>query len=158
MRRLTLMLFATVSMTALSGGMNGLQAADGHSHDSHGTQHALTLDHGSKWATDDALRQGMAGIRTLVDAHHRQGGGDYAELADGIRSHIDQVIANCRLTPKADAALHVVLGEMFDGVALLEGEKGEGARAQGVERLAHALDQYGQYFDHPDWADPHAAH
>lgn len=161
MQRLTLVLFTVATLTLWSG--PGLYAAnshshDSHSHDSHEGQPALSLNNGSKWETDEALRHGMIGIRDLVDAHQQQGGGGYPELAHGIRSNVDHVIENCKLDPEADAALHVVLGDVFDGIALLEGEKGENARGQGVDRIAHALEQYGRYFDHPDWADVHTAH
>lgn len=163
MRRLTLTLFTVASLTALSGGMHTLHAADSHAHDSHahdshGQQHAAIPDDGSKWETDEALRHGMAGIRDLVDVHRQQGGEDYPGLARGVRSNVDHVIGNCKLDPEADAALHVVLGELFEAIALLDGEQGEHARGQGVERIARALDQYGRYFDHPGWADSHAAH
>lgn len=163
MRRLTLMLFTIASLAALPGGMHALHAADSHAHDSHAHdghegQHATLPDDGSKWETDEALRHGMTGIRDLVDAHRQQGGEDYPGLARGVRSNVDHVIENCKLDPAADAALHVVLGEVFEGIALLDGEKGEHARSQGVERITRALDQYGQYFDHPGWADSHMTH
>ncbi|MFZ5619620.1 MAG: hypothetical protein ACOY5W_01195 [Pseudomonadota bacterium] len=163
MRRLTLTLFAAAALAASPGGISTLHAADTHAHDSHahgspGEQQVPIPDGGGRWETDEALRHGMAGIRELVDAHRRQGAGDYPGLARGVRSNVDHVIGNCKLDPEADAALHAVLGEMFEGIALLEGEKGENARGEGVERIARALDQYGRYFDHPGWTDPHAAH
>lgn len=131
-----------------------------HNHDDHAhhdTHQMLRLDNGQKWATDEALRHAMRSIHDLLRPH-LAGQGDtnnLAQLAHGVRDNIDYMVQNCKLEPEADAVLHVILGEMFKGMALLEGEQGDDMRHQGIERIAHALHQYAEYFDHPDFeADP----
>lgn len=129
-----------------------------HGHDQH-TQQALHLDNGKKWRTDETLREGMQGIRASVEPH-LQGGDhaaaqEYAKLAHAIQGNIDQIVQGCKLEPEADAVLHVLLGDLFEGIALLEGKKGDAARPEGVERVLHTLKNYGRYFDHPGWEHSH---
>lgn len=140
----------------------GAYAADMHGHD-HGhdqhTQQALHLDNGKKWQTDASLRAGMEGIRASVE-RHRHGAEhapaqEYGELARAIQGNIDQIVQGCKLEPQADAVLHVLLGELFEGMALLEGKKGDAARPEGVERVLHTLANYSRYFDHPGWELSH---
>lgn len=127
-----------------------------HNHDDHAhhdAQQMLRLDNGQKWATDEALRHAMRGIHDLLRPHlaRQSDANDLAQLAQGVRDNIDYMVQNCKLEPEADAVLHIILGEMFEGVALLEGEQGDDMRHQGIERIAHALHQYAEYFQHPDF-------
>ena len=114
----------------------------------------LTLDHGRKWATDEALRRGMGEMRQSVAAalpkiHHDQfTAAEYERLAADIEGQIDYVTANCKLSPEADMQLHVVLGEIIDGVGQMQG----GAkREKGAVKIVKALDAYGAHFDHQGW-------
>lgn len=120
-------------------------------HDSHASQAALSLNDGNKWATDEALRHAMHGIVELMQPHLHQpaASADYSTLSHGIHSNIEYMVQNCKLEPAADAALHVIIGEMIAGTELLDGKQGEAARSQGVEKIAQALTSYTQYFDHP---------
>lgn len=133
------------------------QGHDEHDHGHDATQ-TLTLNNGSKWETDEALRHAMGSILTLVEPHlHTPASADdFAHLAHGVHSNIEYMVQNCRLEPQADAALHTIIGAMFEGIALLQGEHGEAVRQEGVGRIAQALQNYGEYFDHPDFAVPHA--
>ncbi len=147
----------------------GHDAGHAHEHGSEAT--GLTLDDGGrKWATDEALRTGMQAIRAQLMAlpepalpEQRQ------QLAAGIRDQVSYLIAHCKLEPRADAVLHVLIGQLLAGADALEtaGNNTPGSEAAGAENVASrtaqtgkpdaiqalhsALADYGQYFDHPGW-------
>ena len=134
-------------------------AADHHHHD-HGTQShgTLHLNGDQKWVTDEALRLNMGGIRAQIVAH-REGiqrstlsQQQYRELAKEIKQYINTIVAECKLTPEADAMLHLVLADMLKGVDMLEG-KGGSKPAEGAHKITDALNAYGRYFDHPGWRE-----
>lgn len=154
------------SMTALavafgSAALLGLQApaiaADARQHGHGGAEsHKLQLDHGKKWSTDEPLRKGMGEIRSLIDAQHagihkgRLKPADYAALGEKIEAQVGYVVANCKLDAEADANLHIVVGEILEGVEAMKGKEKRSPRA-GAGKVVDALNDYGKYFDHPGW-------
>ena len=58
---------------------------------------------------------------------------------------------NCKLDPKADEQLHIVIAEMVAGADLAQGKQGDPERASGVVKIAQALNTYGAHFQHPGW-------
>ena len=125
------------------------------SHDEHAAGSVeLSLNQGRKWATDDALRQGMTAIREAMaqnlSAMHdgRYTPAHYTALATTLEEQIDGITRNCHLPPDADAQLHIVLAGILEGI---EGLKSDGARVQGAAKVLRALDAYGTHFDHPGW-------
>jgi hypothetical protein len=61
------------------------------------------------------------------------------------------IVANCRLSPDADAMLHLVIAELLAGADAMEG-KAKGANpGAGADKVIQALDDYGRHFDHPGW-------
>lgn len=114
---------------------------------------ALHLDHGRRWATTPPLRQGMNGIRKAVaeavpTPPRALTAVEAKRLADAIRLQVDYLVANCVLAPEADAALHVLLGQMLEGAQALRRNPADEAALHGI--LA-ALNDYPAYFDHPGW-------
>ena len=103
--------------TAISSAGPAMAQAAAHGHDA-ATPHQLSLDQGRKWVTDDALRNGMDRIRGLVeprlgDAHAgKLTATQYRELATQIETEVGGIVANCKLEPKADAMLHLVIAEL----------------------------------------------
>jgi hypothetical protein len=125
-------------------------------HENHGSPEiALRLNDGQQWRTDDALRLGMEGMRAQLAAavNEMQAGkftpSDYAALADDLQAQTDYIVANCKLPEDADAQLHIVLGEILEGMAAMR--SGESA-SDGAARVARALEAYAAHFDHPGWA------
>jgi hypothetical protein len=58
------------------------------------------------------------------------------------------MIANCRLEPQPDAALHVLIGRMLGAAeALRENPAAPG----GMPELVAVVRAYGASFDHPGW-------
>jgi hypothetical protein len=122
-----------------------------HAHEHHGAEPALTLDHGKKWATDAPLREGMANIRKIMKESSVKPTPEGNQRAAGrMNEEIQKIFKTCKLTPKADANLHLVLAEMMKGTGALKDASLPAAEAYG--RISKALDLYGQHFDHPGWS------
>ena len=128
-------------------------------HDQHGAQaqHTLQLNAGKKWTTDDALRKGMTSIRgavasALPAAHAgKMTTAEYDALGGQLGGQVGYIVQNCKLDPKADAQLHVVIGEIGNGIEVIEGKAAGKDRAEGVVAIAQALNRYGRYFQHAGW-------
>ncbi|HLO64203.1 MAG TPA: hypothetical protein VK165_14695 [Azonexus sp.] len=137
-----------------------LHAADNHEHHHHG--HAgqqsspLQLNSGKKWATDEALRQGMSSINQAMARAHPQirknsfSDDQYRELAATISQNVGYIVENCKLEAKADAMLHLVIADLQAGADVMAG-KTQGARHEGAQQVFKSLKAYGQYFQHPGW-------
>lgn len=114
---------------------------------------ALTLNDGKKWETDATLRRGMARIAALVAPlaskmeEERLDPIEAARVADGVRDEVNILVSNCRLEPKADAALHVLIGEMLAGADILLQPD---PSMEGVRMISEALDLYPRYFEDAD--------
>lgn len=132
-------------------------AAEDHSKHGAGAPHKLELNAGKKWATDKPLRKAMSEIRktavgTLDAVHHgKDTPAAFDAAAKAITAEVSYAVANCKLDPKADAQLHVVIGDILKGTEVLEGKQPEVARAEGVVAVARALNAYGEHFNHPGW-------
>jgi hypothetical protein len=131
-------------------------AVEPHSHDGAAPAHKLTLDHGRKWATDAPLREGMAQIRAALARQHAavkkgtMSDAGYAELGATIEKNVASIVAKCKLSPEADANLHVVIAELTGAADVLQA--GPTANHEEAARKAmNAVNLYGRYFDHPGW-------
>lgn len=104
------------------------------------------LNNGAKWQGDENLPRGMADIRDAVQA---QAGALHSgtidapgrkALAGEIMQQVDFIVANCKLSPEADEHIHIILGQVIDGAAALEGE---GPTDVAAATIVTALDAYG---------------
>jgi len=124
-----------------------------HGHDENATS-ALSLDQGKKWQTDAALRQGMQSINDAVMRnvdtfhHNKLTQSDAEKLAQHINDQVTYLVTNCKLESKADATLHVLIGELLAGADAL---KKNPQSMQGMPVLVKALMQYPEYFEHKGW-------
>lgn len=149
-------LLGAVAAAALAATLSGTALAQGAAHD-HGAAapHKLALDAGRKWATDEPLRAGMQRIRALVapqlQAAHagKLTPAQYRQLATQVETEVGGIVANCKLEPKADAMLHIVIADMAQGVDAMAGKNARMRPALGLVKVAQAVDQYGGHFDHP---------
>lgn len=152
---------AILSIAALPGmGANIAQAQEhshSHAHHDHAGETArLTLNNGSKWQTDANLRQGMDRIRDALSAelHAIHTGKATAEqyrvLAAKTNDQIAFMVKNCKLEPKVDEMLHLVLADIIAGADAMSGKDLVEAR-KGAEKIAEALESYGKHFAHPGW-------
>jgi hypothetical protein len=154
-----LILAATLALGAAPA-----RAADhAHGHDAHGAA-TLKLDNGQKWKTDAPLRQGMASIKAAVQPHlHAIHGNtlkaaNYQALAQRTNSQIAFMVENCKLAPDADAQLHLVIAELGAAAEAMAGKDQAQSRQKGALQLVHALESYGEFFDHPGWTGATAQH
>ncbi|WP_198137065.1 hypothetical protein [Nitrobacter hamburgensis] len=114
----------------------------------------LQLDHGKKWQTDHALRQGMSEIHTAMEQSlppiHKKAftPAQYEALAERIQRQIDYVVGNCKLPEDADQQLHLVLEWIIDGVAVM---KAKTNREHGAVKIVEALGKYREYFEPAGW-------
>lgn len=157
----TLMAATLVAMFALA--VAGYAQTAAHDH-GHAASHALTLNHGAKWATDAPLRAGMTQIRALVapqvEAAHegRLDQTQSRQLAQRVETELAGIVANCKLEPAADEVLHVVLADMSASVDVLQGKSSAVTPAAAVAKLAETLNQYADHFDHPGFEPIRSAH
>ena len=128
------------------------------SHDAH-AEHgpAPVLAEGQRWATDEPLRAAMTRIRQAVERIDRQQlqAADAETIAIAVEQDIAYMVANCRLEPEPDAALHALIGRMMNAAAALRQDPMSDA---GMPQLMAVLHEYQATFDHPGWTAPGQAH
>lgn len=124
-------------------------------HDEHAAHVAIPqLEPGQRWPTDEPLREAMLRIRAAVEtsAQESDKGRLPANAAHALANAVDEnvkfMIANCKLAPEPDAALHVLIGRMLNAAAALH--KNPDA-ADGVPQLRAVLHDYSMTFDHAGW-------
>jgi len=69
-------------------------------------------------------------------------------LAGSLNDHLNFLFKNCKLEPKADAQLHILLAKIMRG---LEQMKSADNQKQGVVLIIQSLDEYPAYFEDSDW-------
>ncbi|MFO1322399.1 MAG: hypothetical protein U1F52_22575 [Burkholderiales bacterium] len=144
---------------ALAAGGSTLSAAEhehaGHKHHDHAPA-KLQFDHGRKWATDQTLRKEMETLRsTLAERieaihHGTVSPEEYQSLGRNVETRIGNIVAQCKLEPKADAMLHIIIAELGAAADVMQG-KTPGKPAAAAHRVVVTLNSYGRYFDHPGW-------
>lgn len=150
------LLTAAVAAAAVAAALSAPAFAQTAAHD-HGSAspHKLTLNQGRKWATDEPLRAGMGSIRSLVEpqlaaAHAgKLTPAQYRELATKVETEVGGIVANCKLEPKADAMLHLLIADIGAGTDAMAGKDAKARPALGLVKVAQAVNQYGSHFDHP---------
>lgn len=132
-------------------------AADAHDHHHEAAAPAqLQLDQGRKWPTDAPLRKAMTALRAEFAGklHAIHNGSltkeDYVGLGKSIEGQIGAIVSQCRLEPKADTMLHIVIGDLGNAADVMQG-KAAGDPAEAAHHAVMALNNYGQYFAHPGW-------
>lgn len=149
---------ALVAATALALGFwTHAIAQAAHTHRPDAVVQALTLNAGQRWATDEHLRKAMGTIRDGMNASlqdiHRGTLADakYGALAEMVNAEVSFMVSNCRLEPKADAQLHLLIAELLEGADAMAGKRTQGTRQHGAQKVIGALEDYDTYFDDPGW-------
>lgn len=124
-------------------GAHGVPAQE-HAHEHAGAAHVAATADGLLHATDAPLRAGMLKIRDLLAAPRPGDGVAARALADNIDGEVQQLFAQCKLEPDADAALHGVLALLLEGAAGLRADTGDD---DAWAKLQQALKLYPQRFD-----------
>ncbi|HEX5685924.1 MAG TPA: hypothetical protein VFY73_18010 [Ideonella sp.] len=147
-------LVTAVTVAAMTMALSLPARAETAAHD-HGAAapHKLALNQGHKWAADEALRAGMGRIRNLVEpqlgaAHSgKLTPAQYRALATQVETEVGGIVANCKLEPKADAMLHLVIADIGAGTDTMAGKDAKTRPALGLVKVAQAVNQYASHFD-----------
>lgn len=131
---------------------------DGHdAHRHHGEGEPVLLPApATPWAADAALTEGMNRLHAAVANALSQPELDAAaaaHTAQQVEDGVAYLIANCRLEPEADAALHALIAGLLSGAAALREDP---ASETGLPRLQAMLEAYPRYFAQPGWVAPGA--
>lgn len=128
-------------------------------HDAHAAHESgattLQLNAGKKWETDETLRKAMGNIRQTVAAslneihENRLSAAGYGALAKKVEGEVGGIVANCKLEPKADAQLHLVVADLLAGSDQMAGKVKKSKRMDGAVKVIGALEKYATYFDDP---------
>lgn len=147
---------------ALSIGLLALAASaqaapPSHEHEHHGpavdASAQASKPIGQRFATDEHLRKGMAEVHSALDdlAHYEMGhmpANMAAERAGKIEEAVNGIIANCKLAPEADAALHHIILPLQSAAQRL---KKDPADIAAVSAMREAVAGYPGQFDDPSW-------
>ena len=129
------------------------QSAAHHDHAAHAGHDAKPQVPAQRWATDAPLRAGMRNLREATETlnHYEMGHLDDVQrdnAVEKIDAAIKDMVANCKLKPEADAALHGLLAKFIAGAnAARAGKFGKAELAP----MQDALAQYPQLFDDAEW-------
>ena len=104
-----------------------------------------------RFATDATLRREMQGIRASVEGlghyeHGHMGPEQAVLLANAIEDHVRTIIANCKLPPDADAALHQIIVPLMQNAGALK-QKPEDLSP--IAPMRSALARYDAQFQQP---------
>ena len=102
-----------------------------------------------RFATDATLRQEMKGIRASVEGlghyeHGHMGPEQAVTLATAIEVHVNTIIANCKLPPDADAALHEIIVPLLRNAGAL---KKNPADLSAIAPMREAIASYDRQFN-----------
>jgi hypothetical protein len=152
---------AAICIAALAlGAAVPAYATSPHSHEAaHAASPAqgrLSFDQGRKWSTDEALRRHMEEIRAAL-AQRREAilddkltSRDERALAETIENRVAAILTDCKLEPRADANLHLIVADLVQAADILQG-KSRLPRRTGATLAVRATQMYATYFDHPGW-------
>ncbi|MDE2407814.1 MAG: DnrO protein [Xanthomonadaceae bacterium] len=106
-----------------------------------------------RWATDAPLRAGMRELREATELlnHYEMGHLDDTQRDNAvvqIDAAVKDMIANCKLKPDADAALHGLLVKFIAGANAARA--GKFTKAE-LTPMQEALVQYPKQFQDPKW-------
>ncbi|MDO8925447.1 MAG: hypothetical protein Q7U94_00890 [Sideroxyarcus sp.] len=151
MKRNILTALTVISLAAAGPALAANKAA----HDHGDATATLQLNAGKKWETDATLRKAIGDLRQSLaknlDAIHKNRfpASGYGGLAHQVEGAVSVIIANCKLEPKADAQLHIIVADLLAGAEQMAGKAKRAKPRDGAIKVLGALDNYGKYFDDP---------
>lgn len=104
-----------------------------------------------RWLADAALREGMGRIgRTVATFQHYEHGHmgpkQAVALATLVEQDIQFLVANCKLEPAADAALHAIIAKLAQAAQAVKADPGDSST---IPSMREALRDYQRQFDDP---------
>lgn len=148
---------STMSVATLADQHSTSATATHDPHEAHGTVHDTTIapPDGERWPTDEPLRTGMSRIQAAVEQSTTSASLSSeraAALAGTIEQNVTYIVENCKLPPKPDAALHVLIARILTGTDQLKQQASSDAA---IEQIQSALHDYRDTFDHSPAASSH---
>lgn len=139
---------------ATDAAATGAHAADASAADVHAGDEAAGVAKAAPangWATDAPLREAMGRMATSMEAlgHYEHGhlGAEQALVVAGnVEKDVNYMIANCKLDPDADAALHGIIAKLMQGAQAL---KANPADVSVIAPMHAAMAVYARDFDDP---------
>ncbi|GIL18257.1 MAG: hypothetical protein BroJett040_20080 [Oligoflexia bacterium] len=120
-----------------------------HGHQASGGQAGMTLNEGKKWKSDETLQKNMVQmhkqfnvLNKLVESK-RAKDGDYKTMVEVMDKSIADIFKNCKLEPKADATLHVVLTELMSAKDKMKNQK---TSIEGLTQARKGFNLFHEYF------------
>ncbi len=153
MMNIVYLLTIAVMLCTASTIVVGAEESDRHEHHDASLMEIAGPEEG-RWETDASLRRGMNRIRTAVndrlDAFNedRLTAEEATVFAQKIDESVNYMVANCKLDPEPDAALHVLLAVILSGKHKMLSDP---MHADGMPRIIDALDRYPRLFEHSGW-------
>jgi hypothetical protein len=144
---------AVVLACGLVAGIAPAAPVQTHDDDAAHVAHMPVTAPATRWATDHALRTGMARVRTALDElrHFEMGHMPTSmalERVTAIEDATKYMFAHCKLAPAADAALHGMLVPLLTAARRL---KEDAQDVSAVAAMRSAVADYPRYFDDPQW-------
>jgi len=101
----------------------------------------LTLNRGEKWQLDEPSRKSVRHIQTIYSDSKKQ---SPSELGAELRKGFNELVAGCRMKGPAHDQLHIVLGELIQGINAMTDEdtKNDEHAMALVDTSLKRLDQY----------------
>ena len=129
------------------------QSAAHHDHAAHAGHDAKPQVPAQRWATDAPLRAGMRNLREATETlnHYEMGHLDDVQRDNAVAAidaAIKNMIANCKLKPDADTALHGLLAKFIAGADAARA--GKFTKVELVP-MQEALARYPQLFVDAEW-------
>ncbi len=146
------MIILTITMLLTGLVYSAEPTHDEHSHHAAHSKQTLTLNEGQKWEIDQTMIRNMTAVmeentrvKALVSSKKVKNE-DFTQLSEQIKTSTQDIITNCKLEPKADAAFHIVLADLLMASENLKQPK---STKKGMKELSSAINAYVKYFNHP---------
>ena len=123
--------------------------AQEHAH--HTPSAAVQAAPAQRWLADVSLREGMSRVgRTVATFQHYEHGhmnpGQTVALATLLEQDIQFLVANCKLEPAADAALHAIIAKLSLAAQAVKVDPGDRST---IPLMRDSLRDYARQFDDP---------
>lgn len=128
-------------------------AGDHEHHDSNKLEQSLNLNNGKKWSTDKALRTNMSEIhkdlKKILEKtkSNKVAISDYQLFGKNLNDNINNIFKNCKLEPKADAQLHVIMAELLKASKELTSTSMIAKKKEAAHDILSNYKKYLKYFD-----------
>ncbi len=156
----TILLACALSTASLATSASDQLSTSATTHDVHeahssGRDTTVARPDGERWPTDEPLRIGMSRIQAAVEQPSTSSPLSRERslaLARTIEQNVTYIIEHCKLPPKADAALHMLIARVLAAARQLQEDSSSDAA---LAQILSTLHDYRDAFDHSPAASSH---